>query len=204
RRDVQRVVHELAARFAAQLEAHRERGSFPINGPIEMRVTGLDQTSEVEARVVQEPSLSALVPRRDRPEWDAAVWVSVLALPRPTREAAGDCARREAMRPETAAFYAEFERWMVSRFSGGDAMVRPEWSKGWAFGAGGPWTNARALRRVVPRLLQRGRPLHRGWNAAVFQLDALDPWRVFTNPFLDALLRRRRIPTRARGRGRAA
>ncbi len=202
RRDVQQVVHDLAERFESQLDAHRERGSFPINGPIEMRVTGLDQRSEVEARTVQEPSLSPLVPRWDRPEWDSAVWVSVLSLPRPEQGNGVDCPVRGTMRAETTAFYADWERWMLERFTGDYAMVRPEWSKGWAYGSRGPWTDPRALRRVVPALLERGRPAHRGWNDAVLRLAALDPWRVFTNPFLDSLLRRRPRARRARRRWR--
>jgi hypothetical protein len=55
---VQRVVSEFAAFYRERLTAYAARGSFPVNGSVEIRVTGLDH-----------------------PEWDTAVWLDVLTLP---------------------------------------------------------------------------------------------------------------------------
>jgi hypothetical protein len=61
-------------------------------------------------------------------------------------------------------------------------MVRPEWSKGWAYTARGAWRRRAMIEHTIPRAFG-------GWDAAVRTLDRLDPHAVFTSPLLRTLLR---------------
>ena len=173
RSDVQRVVHEFVRRYESQIADYAVEGKYPINNPVEIRVTGLDNPAEADTVGGQSPSLSALAEREDHPEWDVAVWLDLLTMP--GTEHAGE-------------FYSALEDWVVDNYSGSYAAVRVEWSKGWAYSNLGPWTDTSFIENVVPETLRAGRPLTGGWDEAVIRLDALDPHRVFSNPFLDGLL----------------
>ena len=81
-------------------------------------MTGLDTPADVDIPSALSPQLSALRPRPDHPEWDVAVWFDVLTLP-------GTPLADEA--------YRAIEQWFFATFDGTTAMVRPEWSKGWAY-----------------------------------------------------------------------
>ncbi len=65
---VQRVVSEFAAFYRERLAAYAARGSFPVNGSVEIRVTGLDEAGDTEVAGARPPLLSALRPREDHPE----------------------------------------------------------------------------------------------------------------------------------------
>lgn len=174
RRDhIQRVVSDFVERYMILVEVYRMRGSYPANMPVEIRATGLDQPSEVDLPGAGPPSLSALTPRLDHPEWDVAVWFDVLSLPGT---------------PDASAFYQDLEAWMFERYDGEYATVRPEWSKGWAYSQQGAWSNRQMLKHTIPDAYRTGRPAGARWDDAVATLDALDPHRIFSNDFLDALL----------------
>ena len=87
--------------------------------------------------------------------------------------------------PAADRAYRDIERWVFANYRPPYAMVRPEWSKGWAYTAGGAWSARRIIERAVPDAF-------RGWAAAVRTLDRLDPHDVFTSPLLRTLLRERR------------
>lgn len=180
RANIQRVVAEFVAYYTGRLAAYRARGLYPMNGPLEVRVTGLDDPAEVAAAAgaagagAVVPTLSALAPRQDHPEWDVAVWLDILTSPGT---------------PGMYEFYDEVEDWVFRNYTGSYAMARVEWSKGWGYSSRAAWDDPVALGQTVPESLRVGRPPADGFDAAVQTLDALDPHRVFTNPFLDALLR---------------
>lgn len=174
RRHVQRVVHDFFRTFRDLLDTYRADGRYPVNVPLEIRVTGLDQPGEVAVDGAVPPLLSAARPRPDHPEWDTCVWLSPGTLPGT---------------PHAAGFFAELERWIWRRYSGQDATVRPEWSKGWAHGHGGAWTDATVLGTAIPAAFRAGQPAAAGWDGAVASLHRHDPHQVFTNPFLNNLLR---------------
>ena len=52
-----------------------------MNGPVEIRVTGLDVPERCEIASATSPQLSALRPRPDQPDWDVAVWFDILTMP---------------------------------------------------------------------------------------------------------------------------
>ena len=101
-----------------------------MNGPVEIRVTGLDHPSDVLAGGAQSPILSSVRPRPHHPGWDTAVWLDMGTLP---------------VTPGFSQFYADMESWIWSHYN--------------------------------------------GWNTAVSILSSYDPHSVFSNPFLDPLLR---------------
>ena len=122
RADIQRVVGEFVAFFSARLASYAAAGRYPVNGPVEIRVTGLD--TPVDS--ADPPALSAIRIREDHPEWDTAVWLDLLTLP---------------ATPDLGAFYREIEQFVFTNYTGGYATARPEWSKGWAYTVDGPWTD---------------------------------------------------------------
>ncbi|MGI5372980.1 cholesterol oxidase substrate-binding domain-containing protein [Streptomyces sp. CA-251387] len=169
RAQVQRVLAEFTAFYRERLAAYAGRGQFPVNGSVEIRVTGLDDPAEVGLEGARTPLLSALRPRGDRTEWDTAVWLNILTLPGT---------------PHAEAFLREIERFVLRTFDGGYAMPRVEWSKGWAYTDVAAWSDAEVLDTVVP-----GSIGEEAWGQASGVLDRLDPHRVFGNAFLDRLFR---------------
>jgi FAD/FMN-containing dehydrogenase len=170
RADVQRVISEFTARYTTKLNEYRAQNKFPMNGPVEIRVTGLDKPGDVGA--TRSPQLSALRPRPDHPEWDCAVWLDILTLPG-TQYA--------------DQFYTEIESWIYSNYSS-YADVRPEWSKGWAYTSTGAWTSGPVIDSTVPATLRAGQPAGDNWDTALATLDRLDPAKVFTSSFVTRLL----------------
>ena len=173
RADIQRVVSEFYQAYRDLIGQYRARGEYPMNGPIEVRATGLERAEEVLLPGALEPHLSALRPRPDHPDWDCAVWLNALTFPGT---------------PGDSAFRGELEAWVLGNYTGDYAGVRVEWSKGWGYTPEGAWTHPEILGRVVPASLSQGQVPGDDWSAALTALDAYDPGRIFSNPFLDGLM----------------
>ncbi|MEU5422314.1 cholesterol oxidase substrate-binding domain-containing protein [Streptomyces sp. NPDC020667] len=165
RADVQRVLHGFWSRFQQVLDAHRARGEYPVNGPVDVRITGVD------APAPDGPWLSPARPRPDHPEWDTVVWLNSTTFPGT---------------PGEHTFHRDLEQWMVTHFTGWCA-IRPEWAKGWAYGPGGAWTDAALLGRTWPGAFRTGQPAGTRWEDAAAALDRHDPAGVFRSPFLERL-----------------
>ncbi|MEE1823651.1 cholesterol oxidase substrate-binding domain-containing protein [Streptomyces sp. BE20] len=172
RADLQWVVAEFADRYRTLLDAYRARGEFPVNGAVEIRVTGLDDPAWSGVPGARPPLLSALRPRPDRPEWDTAVWLDVLGFPDT---------------PGLHRFGRDLEQALLRSFDGTRAGLRVEWSKGWAYTEDAAWADPDVLDRVIPASHRDGGGP--GWDEAIAVLDRHDPHRVFGNPFLDRLLK---------------
>lgn len=160
RADIQQVIADFCAKYLELAAEYRTREEYPMNMPVEIRVTGLERPEDVGVAGAVAPALSANTPRADHPEWDVAVWFNVLSFPGT---------------PASERCYREMETWLVDHY--GDA-IRPEWSKGWGYGDA-PWSDTTVASMNHPELA-----------AAAKALDKLDPHRVFTNPFLERLLPR--------------
>ncbi|MFJ8109416.1 cholesterol oxidase substrate-binding domain-containing protein [Streptomyces sp. NPDC096132] len=161
RDQVQRVVAEFTAFYRERLEAYAALGRFPVNGSVEIRVTGLDDPAEADLAGARAPSLSALRPDPEHPEWDTAVWLDVLTLPGT---------------PYADAFCRELERFLLSAYDGSHALTRVEWSKGWAYTDEAAWSDEEVLGTVVPESFGAA------WGEAADTLERLDPHRVFHAP----------------------
>ena len=172
-RDLQRVVSEFQAAFAALVAHYATLGLYPVNGPMIIRASGLDRAEDVLLPGAVAPGLSALRPRPDRPAWDCVVWLGVQTIP-------GTLGANP--------FFTDLERWVLGHHAGGYAGVRMEWSKGWAYSPEGPWTSAQVLAQHVPASHTAGQPPGEDWASTLAALDAFDPHRLFSNPFLDTLM----------------
>ncbi len=168
RAQVQQVVAEFTSFYRERLAAYAALGRFPVNGSVEIRVTGLDDPADAELDGARAPLLSALRQSDTHPEWDTAVWLDVLTLPGT---------------PYAEAFLRELEQFLLRTFDGEHALTRVEWSKGWAYTEEAAWSDEEVLGTAVPASLGEA-----AWGQAAGTLDRLDPHRVFGNGFLDRLL----------------
>lgn len=173
RDNVGQVIHEFAEWFNERMEFYRSKGQFPLNGPVEIRCCGLDQPADVKVPSAGAPTISAMRPRPDHPEWDTAIWLNVLGVPGT---------------PGMFAFYREMEQWMRSHYTGADYTFRPEWSKGWAFGPEKPYTDGGIITGALPQSYRDGLPTSDNWDTAVATYNEFDPHRVYSNSFMDQLL----------------
>jgi FAD/FMN-containing dehydrogenase len=169
RANLQRVVHDLTTFFDERLRDYQSRGMFPISGAADFRITGVDDPADTDVSGAVAPALSSARPRADHPDWDVVVWFDMVTFPQA---------------PGAEAFLREVEQFVYSHFSGW-AIVRPEWSKGWAYTTEAVWADQTTLTTTIPDAFRGADP---SWDSAVATLNALDPHRVFSNPFLDVLL----------------
>jgi FAD/FMN-containing dehydrogenase len=173
RGSIQQVIYDFITYYENQVAAYQAEGNYPMNGPVEIRVTGLDVPTDVEIASATTPQLSALRPRPDQPEWNVAVWFDILTMPGT---------------PYSAEFYRGIEQWMFTHYVGSYAAVRPEWSKGWAYTDSAAWSDPTMLNATIPNAINAGQSIGDDWNAALATLDTYDPYRVFSNAFLNSFM----------------
>jgi FAD/FMN-containing dehydrogenase len=172
RANIQQVVSDFYTQYTSRLNYYAGLGEYPMNGPVEIRITGLDHPADALVTGAQSPILSSVRPRPDETGWDVAVWLDMGCLP---------------VTAGFSQFYADMESWIWSHYTGSYATVRPEWSKAWACTSSAPWTNTTLLGSTVPAAVSAGQASGDGWSTAVSILTAYDPNGVFSNPFLDTL-----------------
>jgi hypothetical protein len=174
RRNVQRVVHEFVSKYHALVATYRARGLWPMNMPLQLRCSGVDDPGPIGVDGAKPPTLSASAPRPDHPDWDVVVWVNALSL---------------AGSRGSSAFERDLEQWLIGHYQGDYATARVEWAKGWACTDTGGWTDREVIDHVIPDGFRAGHPSDEGWDWAMRRFDELDPHRVFTNSFTRSLLR---------------
>jgi FAD/FMN-containing dehydrogenase len=173
RASIQQVIHDFTTYYQSQVSAYQDQGNYPMNGPVEIRVTGLDDPADVDITSPASPQLSALRPRPDQPNWNVAVWFDILTMPGT---------------PHANDFYSNIEQWMFNNYTGSYAAVRPEWSKGWAYTSTAAWADPTMLTTTIPNALRAGQPAGDNWDSALAALDTYDPYRIFSNAFLDSFM----------------
>jgi FAD/FMN-containing dehydrogenase len=173
RANVQQVINDFTTHYEGQVAAYQAEGNYPMNGPVEIRVTGLDSPADVEIAAATSPQLSALRLRPDQPNWNVAVWFDILTMPGT---------------PYSNQFYRGIEQWMFTNYTGSYAAVRPEWSKGWAYTATATWADTTMLTTTIPNALRMGQSVDDNWDSALAALNTYDPFRVFSNAFLDSFM----------------
>ena len=174
--EVQQAIHDFTSKFTAMLADYQKRDQYPINSPLEIRITSLDDPAKVAVKrgtTARSPVMSSLsydeVAQRNG--WDIALWLDVLTLPGTAN--ADD-------------FYLELETWVTQTFSGTRGRAIPEWSKGWAYTSAGAWQN-QAFLQYVRDQFTTGRSADHDWQYEVKTLRTYDAHGLFTNPFLDQL-----------------
>ncbi|ENV07653.1 hypothetical protein F966_03510 [Acinetobacter higginsii] len=172
RQNVQKVIHDFCENYQQRVNAYRTLNRYPMNGPVEIRVTGLDHASDSIVPNAKTAALSAIKPCPNHPEWDCAVWFDILTLPNT---------------PYAAEFYAETEQWMHQHYRG-DSLIRPEWSKGWGYTQEQAWANDWYLNQEIPYVHALHQPSSLTIAEAKKVLHRLDPSRLFSSPLVDRLL----------------
>jgi FAD/FMN-containing dehydrogenase len=173
RASIQQVIYDFITFYESQVVAYQAQGRYPMNGPVEIRVTGLDAPGDVDIESALSPQLSALRPRPDQPDWNVAVWFDILTMPGT---------------PYSDQFYRDTEQWMFGHYIGSYATVRPEWSKGWAYTETAAWSDSTMLKTTIPGAINAGQNAGDDWDTAIAILDAYDPHKVFSNAFLNAFM----------------
>lgn len=173
RENVQRVIADFCSEYQIRLKQYQRINRYPVNGPVEIRVTGLDHPDDSIIANAQTAALSAIKPCPDHPEWDCAVWFDILTLPGT---------------PFAARFYAEIESWMTQHYQG-DCLVRPEWSKGWAYTYDKAWDNVNYLENELPKVHTYGQSNDLTIQSAGQVLKRYDPKGLFVSPFLEKIFK---------------
>ncbi|BET98217.1 cholesterol oxidase substrate-binding domain-containing protein [Xenorhabdus taiwanensis] len=172
RANIQLVLNKFYTQWQKLIQHYADQEKYPINGPLEVRVTGLDDPAEVMHTGATVPSLSAIRPRSDHPEWDVAVWLDVLTFPKTSY---------------SIEFCHQFEQWLFNEFDGSYASARVEWSKGWAYGSNTAWEDKEVLTKTIPASFTDGLPADNNWASTVSALQKHDPHHIFRSPLLDTL-----------------
>ncbi|WP_186645721.1 cholesterol oxidase substrate-binding domain-containing protein [Fluviispira vulneris] len=169
RENIQKVLNELYKQYNYLIEKYRSQSKYPINGPLEIRVTGLDKACYSEDT---SPILSAINRVDSHPEWDVGIWINVLTIPGT---------------PFANHFYTELEEWIYKNYCEPYATVRVEWSKGWAYNQSSAWGNKNMIRNIISSSFKNGGVENSDWERAASILHACDPYRIFSSPLIDAL-----------------
>lgn len=169
RANVQQAVSEFVNIFNTLLTSFQKSNQYPVNAPLEIRVTGLDDPQFVAATGAASPAISALNYDAEAKanNWDVALWLDVLTLPNT---------------PASNDFYTQLETALNSNpwFNGTNGRIRPEWSKGWAYTSqGGAWSSNSFIQQI--------RQSFTGWDTEVAALSKYDSKQLFFNPFLSTL-----------------
>jgi Cholesterol oxidase, substrate-binding/FAD binding domain len=176
--NVQNAVAAFARQFDKMLNDYAAANKYPINSPLEIRVTGLDSPDSVPAGISASPGRPVISSLSTDAEtiangWDVALWLDVLTLPN-TRYA--------------DEFYAELEEWFVANFNGTNARVVPEWSKGWAYTKDkGAWTNDTFMQQSIRKTFTDNRDAGDNWDYEVQTLSNFDKHKLFHTDLLDTL-----------------
>ncbi len=175
RADLQRALGEFYQYFRKLIADFEGRGLYPYTGPVEIRAHGLDQPEDVLVDGAVPPTLSGARPLPDDPDKDTIIWFAI---------------NNNVDQPLAGTFNYQLEQWFLRNYRS-YGVVRPEWTKCYGYSLlsrdGGAWNSERLLRRTYPDTFRDGYPQGADWDAAVSQLNSLDPNRIFTNDYLDKL-----------------
>ena len=174
--DLQQAVHDFATKYVEMVNSYADKWKYPINSPLEIRVTSLDDPSLVgvpKGTTAESPAISALSYDEEAKNnnWDVALWFDVLTLPGTS---------------QSNEFYAELEDWIQTRFKGTAGRPMPEWSKGWAYTSAGGWTSTTYM-ESVRQMFSGLRSDDDNWNYEVKTLAKYDKSNLFTNQLLGTL-----------------
>jgi len=165
RRNLQLVINRFTRFYNKLLESYADNNLFPVNLGLEIRVTGVDNPDNVGIPNAEAPILSPVTPVPGRPDLNTAIWFNIVTITG-TRNATN--------------FKHKLETFLIN-IPESLAVVRPEWSKSWAYTGSGAWKNSHILHETIPSNFK-------DWKLAMSIFNQLDPQYVFTNSFLESLM----------------
>jgi len=168
RAHVQLVLNRFFTFYENLIQTYANQNVYPISGPLEIRISGLD-TGINSIPGTRAPTLSPLKPVEHHPEIDTAIWLDCLTLHNA---------------PRVHEMMSKVETFLVTELASPDVVVRPEWSKGFAYTNQSGWSNAEFLSDYTPRIYGM-----EDWNFTVSVFKKYDPQGVFTNKFLRQLFK---------------
>lgn len=158
--NLQQVVSTIMGKFNSMVKDYQNRGMFPMNGPLQIRVTDVDNGKNDDLPAY----LSTTRYKNEYPEFNIAIWMDFSTAPR-------TFARSQ--------FFKELEQFIQSTYNGSMGVSHAEWPKSWAYTDEGAFTNTDVLRNEVPNRIGET------WKTAVCIFRKYDPKNVFSNEFLD-------------------
>ncbi|MEM8594578.1 MAG: cholesterol oxidase substrate-binding domain-containing protein, partial [Pseudomonadota bacterium] len=166
--EAQDFLYRFKTMYSALLKDYEARGLYPVNGPIEIRITNFSETSDIKAEGdIKPPALCALQ-KADGVEADVAIWLDLLGLTKT---------------PSAGDFFTDLEVWLYKQYP--PEQIKVEWSKGWAYSSTGAWSNDAFLKTTLPSTLN-GSTRSMKECAGVF--NQLDPNGLMSNAFLHKFL----------------
>lgn len=175
--NVQKGIALFAQKYNDLLLQYQANGQYPVNSPLEIRITSLDTPEYVPTlggESAGRPVISGLSADATSAAngWDVALWLDVLTLP-------GTAYSND--------FYTELEAWFLETYTAPFAMVMPEWSKGWAFTVdGGAWTSESFMEGIRENFTT-GRAADDNWAWEVATLAKYDASNLFQSPLTTEL-----------------
>jgi hypothetical protein len=173
---VQQAIADFTTQFETMLNDYNSQNKYPVNSPLEIRVTGLDSGDgmpSVTGGPAGRPVISSLATDAEtvKNNWDVAVWFDVLTLPGTQY---------------SLDFYSELEQWFLQHFTTPTAKVVPEWSKGWAYTAAGAWTNTSFINHIK-QSFTTGRDADDNWVWETATLAKYDASNIYKSQLTEAL-----------------
>ncbi|KAJ6648414.1 D-arabinono-1,4-lactone oxidase [Pseudolycoriella hygida] len=170
RSNVQKIVSRATAFYKKLLRDYSAANKFPINGVMEIRASALDYPYGVVPDG-DSPTLSSLHPIEGRPELDTGLWITILSFKNAEYQ-------NEALQKVERFFFDTID-------DGINAIVRPEWSKGYGYTNEAPWTNTNVLKKIPSKFPDSS--TYDGWNFAASTFAKYDPHWIFSNDYLNEL-----------------
>ncbi|CAG7725981.1 unnamed protein product [Allacma fusca] len=154
---VEKVLRIFYQIYTRKLENFSTRNSYPINGPLCLRVTGVDNPADVRVDNAQTCGICPGSPVLGRPELDTVIWFNILTF---------------RSNIQVSRFVSEIQNSLDEVFDESFAVLRVEWSKGFAYSSSHdfPWTNDSFLKKNIPKSWTQ-------WESTRKILNSFDPFQ---------------------------
>jgi len=183
KKDIQHSISKITKKFDSMLSAYQDKSEYPINSPLEIRVTGLDNGDKmpsITGGLADRPVISSIAADAEtvQNQWDVALWVDVLTLPGQPNS---------PNPPYIDEFYVDLETWLLDHFIAPKARVVPEWSKGWGYSnPGGAWTS-KTFFDHIHKVFSSGRSADDDWAWEQKVLEKYDAKQLFHSSLTEKL-----------------
>lgn len=169
RADIQKTVNTFFNYFNPHLKVFNQTfGFYPVNAPVEIRFTGLDDPALLNIPGAEPPLLSAASPMSGDPDVDTVFWIDILSMP---------------LTAGMAQFFIDLETFIHVTWPG---AARPEWSKGWAFSTANIAWDPTSV--VITKRIPDAYSYNNAMARAQQTLDSYDQGSIYYSPLLQKLM----------------